>query len=151
MAKLRLILGDQLNEQHSWYTTPESDCIYLMAEMLQETDCRDVPQRSGFERADGAGLIGHLIRRMQADLPKLDVVKKDGVLEIFEIFLVASPVDAEVPPLQNGDHCLVLGRPPLLSVNFVGHLPPPLQVSDSFAHKVQREHLECQVFFCMLG
>ena len=38
MAKLRLILGDQLNEQHSWYTTPESDCIYLMAEMLQETN-----------------------------------------------------------------------------------------------------------------
>lgn len=38
MKKLRLILGDQLNEQHSWYNDTDSDCIYLMAEMLQETN-----------------------------------------------------------------------------------------------------------------
>ncbi|MFK8104576.1 MAG: cryptochrome/photolyase family protein [Saprospiraceae bacterium] len=35
--KLRLILGDQLNSQHSWYED-HTDCCYFMAEMRQETD-----------------------------------------------------------------------------------------------------------------
>ncbi len=35
--KLRLILGDQLNRQHSWYED-HTDCYYFMAEMRQETD-----------------------------------------------------------------------------------------------------------------
>jgi deoxyribodipyrimidine photolyase-related protein len=35
---LRLILGDQLNSNHSWYQTVDEDVIYLMAEMGQETD-----------------------------------------------------------------------------------------------------------------
>ncbi|WP_031426145.1 cryptochrome/photolyase family protein [Flavimarina sp. Hel_I_48] len=38
MKILRLILGDQLNHKHSWYDQPESDVIYFMAEMRQETD-----------------------------------------------------------------------------------------------------------------
>ncbi|MCS5490848.1 cryptochrome/photolyase family protein [Algoriphagus limi] len=39
MAKiLRLILGDQLNESHSWFDEKNEDIIYLMAEMRQETD-----------------------------------------------------------------------------------------------------------------
>ena len=36
--KLRLILGDQLNSNHSWYTNTDKNVIYLMAEMRQETD-----------------------------------------------------------------------------------------------------------------
>ncbi|MCK8521370.1 cryptochrome/photolyase family protein [Aquimarina sp. D1M17] len=35
---LRLILGDQLNRQHSWYENNESDTYYFLAEMRQETD-----------------------------------------------------------------------------------------------------------------
>lgn len=35
---LRLILGDQLNLNHSWYKEKNDDVIYLMAEMRQETD-----------------------------------------------------------------------------------------------------------------
>ena len=35
---LRLILGDQLNSQHSWFTTPNTSVTYLMLEMRQETD-----------------------------------------------------------------------------------------------------------------
>ncbi|TFV95851.1 cryptochrome/photolyase family protein [Algoriphagus kandeliae] len=39
MAKiLRLILGDQLNELHSWFDEKNEDIIYLMVEMRQETD-----------------------------------------------------------------------------------------------------------------
>ncbi|MGJ8667456.1 MAG: cryptochrome/photolyase family protein [Patiriisocius sp.] len=38
MKILRLILGDQLNQQHSWYNDPIEDVIYFMAEMRQETD-----------------------------------------------------------------------------------------------------------------
>ncbi len=37
MAKtLRLILGDQLNHQHSWFTKKNTDVTYLMMEVMQE-------------------------------------------------------------------------------------------------------------------
>jgi deoxyribodipyrimidine photolyase-related protein len=35
---LRLILGDQLNEQHSWYNEQDQNITYLLMEMRQETD-----------------------------------------------------------------------------------------------------------------
>jgi deoxyribodipyrimidine photolyase-related protein len=35
---LRLVLGDQLNSQHSWFALPNSSVTYLMLEMRQETD-----------------------------------------------------------------------------------------------------------------
>ena len=35
---LRLILGDQLNSQHSWFTRTDPEVTYLMLEMRQETD-----------------------------------------------------------------------------------------------------------------
>ncbi len=38
LKTLRLILGDQLNHKHSWFTTQSDDSIYLMIEMRQETD-----------------------------------------------------------------------------------------------------------------
>ena len=38
MKKLRLILGDQLNSQHSWLQEVDENTVYLMAEMRQETD-----------------------------------------------------------------------------------------------------------------
>ncbi|MFN5885983.1 MAG: cryptochrome/photolyase family protein, partial [Bacteroidota bacterium] len=39
MAKtLRLILGDQLNEQHSWFQEVNESHIYCLFEMRQETD-----------------------------------------------------------------------------------------------------------------
>ena len=36
--RLRLILGDQLNDQHSWYKQPEDDVLYLIAELHQEAN-----------------------------------------------------------------------------------------------------------------
>lgn len=38
MKIVRLILGDQLNQNHSWFKTVDEDVTYLMAEMRQETD-----------------------------------------------------------------------------------------------------------------
>ncbi len=38
MKTLRLILGDQLNHNHSWFQKTDENVIYLMAEMRQETD-----------------------------------------------------------------------------------------------------------------
>ncbi|QLG44309.1 cryptochrome/photolyase family protein [Costertonia aggregata] len=38
MKKLRLVLGDQLNQKHSWFNETNDDVTYLMAEMRQETD-----------------------------------------------------------------------------------------------------------------
>ena len=39
MAKtLRLILGDQLNDRHTWFAAPNNDVTYLMNELRQETD-----------------------------------------------------------------------------------------------------------------
>ncbi|MBC7641456.1 MAG: cryptochrome/photolyase family protein [Flavobacterium sp.] len=38
MKTLRLILGDQLNSQHSWFDNSDENIIYVMAEMRQETD-----------------------------------------------------------------------------------------------------------------
>ncbi|TDQ30744.1 cryptochrome/photolyase family protein [Zeaxanthinibacter enoshimensis] len=38
MKTLRLILGDQLNHNHSWYRETDDRVTYLMAEMRQETD-----------------------------------------------------------------------------------------------------------------
>lgn len=38
MQKLRLILGDQLNSEHSWFRECDKDTIYLLVEMRQETD-----------------------------------------------------------------------------------------------------------------
>ncbi|WP_375323771.1 cryptochrome/photolyase family protein [Flagellimonas sp. GZD32] len=38
MKILRLILGDQLNSNHSWFKNVDAEVIYVMAEMRQETD-----------------------------------------------------------------------------------------------------------------
>ncbi|MGH1385676.1 cryptochrome/photolyase family protein [Kordia sp.] len=38
MKIARLVLGDQLNYQHSWYDDTNDDVVYFMAEMRQETD-----------------------------------------------------------------------------------------------------------------
>jgi deoxyribodipyrimidine photolyase-related protein len=38
MKKLRLILGDQLNSQHSWLSKIDEDTTYCLFEMRQETD-----------------------------------------------------------------------------------------------------------------
>ena len=38
MTILRLILGDQLNPEHSWFATRDDDIVYVLMEIRQETD-----------------------------------------------------------------------------------------------------------------
>ncbi len=38
MKTLRLILGDQLNSNHSWFKQVDDDVVYVLFEMRQETD-----------------------------------------------------------------------------------------------------------------
>lgn len=38
MCTLRLVLGDQLNEQHSWFLKPDPQHVYVLMEVRQETD-----------------------------------------------------------------------------------------------------------------
>ena len=38
MKTLRLLLGDQLNSEHSWFDEVNPNVMYVMAEMRQETD-----------------------------------------------------------------------------------------------------------------
>lgn len=35
---LRLILGDQLNENHDWFKLPDKNVTYVLMEIRQETD-----------------------------------------------------------------------------------------------------------------
>ncbi|MEZ9706743.1 cryptochrome/photolyase family protein, partial [Vibrio breoganii] len=35
---VRLVLGDQLNIEHSWFRQVNDDVIYIIAELKQETD-----------------------------------------------------------------------------------------------------------------
>ena len=38
MTTLRLILGDQLNPQHSWFASLEPNVVFVMMEVRSETD-----------------------------------------------------------------------------------------------------------------
>ncbi|MFM8770876.1 MAG: cryptochrome/photolyase family protein, partial [Candidatus Kapaibacterium sp.] len=38
MTEVRLILGDQLNEIHSWFSSVDESVVYLMMEVRSETD-----------------------------------------------------------------------------------------------------------------
>lgn len=38
LTTLRLILGDQLNPEHSWFLRPRADVVFALVEMRQETD-----------------------------------------------------------------------------------------------------------------
>jgi deoxyribodipyrimidine photolyase-related protein len=38
MTMLRLILGDQLNPLHSWFSSTDNECVYVLMEVRQETD-----------------------------------------------------------------------------------------------------------------
>jgi deoxyribodipyrimidine photolyase-related protein len=75
---LRLILGDQLNAQHSWFHQPKADpgVLYVMMEVRSETDyvCHHVQKVLGFfaaMRGFAAGLTaqGHTVQYLTLDDP----------------------------------------------------------------------------------
>lgn len=71
---LRLILGDQLNIRHSWFTRPSRDVLFVMMEMRQETDyarhhMQKVAAFFAAMRAFAAALedTGHRVRYLRLD------------------------------------------------------------------------------------
>ena len=99
---LRLILGDQLNSQHSWYSTVDDSVTYLMMEMRQETDyvnhhIQKIVAFFSSMRAFAEQLEkdGHRVIYLylddtenQQDLTKnVDAVLKDGGFTTFEYLL----------------------------------------------------------------
>jgi deoxyribodipyrimidine photolyase-related protein len=71
---LRLILGDQLNTQHSWFQTVDPDVAYLMMEIRQETDYvrHHIQKIMGFfaamrEFAQSLRNLGHTVIYLKLD------------------------------------------------------------------------------------
>lgn len=74
---LRLILGDQLNLQHSWFQTTADDVVYFMAEQRSETDyvAHHIQKVVGFfaamrQFAETLTLQGHKVIYYTIDDPK---------------------------------------------------------------------------------
>ena len=83
MKTLRLILGDQLNSQHSWFDNIDQNIIYLMAEMRQETD-----------------YVKHHIQKVTAFFLSMrnfadDLKSKNHVVDYYHIFNVENPQDLD--------------------------------------------------------
>ncbi len=114
---LRLILGDQLNSQHSWFSTVEDSVTYLMMEMRQETDYVNhhiqkivaffSSMRAFAEQLekDGHRVIYFYLddKENQQDLTKnVQAVVKDGGFTTFEYLLPDEyRLDQQLALLQN--------------------------------------------------
>ena len=80
---LRLILGDQLNSEHSWFTQKNDNVIYLMAEMRQETD-----------------YVKHHIQKVVAFFLAMrnfaeDLKTKNHIVDYYHIYNEQNPQDLE--------------------------------------------------------
>ena len=99
MKTLRLILGDQLNHQHSWFEKTNSDITYMMMEVRQETDYvpHHIQKVTGFFASMRAFAIemqdkGHKFIYFKLDDPKnkqsipenVDSLIEKGKFEKFE-------------------------------------------------------------------
>ena len=79
LKRLRLILGDQLNERHSWFQKKQDNVIYVLMEVRQETDyvkhhIQKVASFFAAMRAFSHGLIerGHRVIYLRLDDPSND-------------------------------------------------------------------------------
>lgn len=96
MKKLRLILGDQLNAEHSWYQEVNDQHVYLILELRQETSyvLHHVQKVVGFfaameQFAEHLELSGHQVRHV-----KLDAEENRGdLIEQLEYWIKAYQVD----------------------------------------------------------
>ena len=74
---LRLILGDQLNEKHSWFKRPDKEAVFVLMEIRQETDyaTHHIQKFAAFfaaMRAFSGQLrgMGHRVLYLKVDDPK---------------------------------------------------------------------------------
>lgn len=75
--EVRLVLGDQLNIQHSWFKTTDNQVTYVLMEMRQETDyvvhhIQKVVAFFGAMRQFGQSLVqqGHRVHYLKIEDPK---------------------------------------------------------------------------------
>src|SRR5450830_601300 len=76
MTTLRLVLGDQLNPEHGWFSTPDDNALYVLMEIRQETDyvlhhAQKIIAIFAAMRAFAAGLqqAGHRVAYIAIDDP----------------------------------------------------------------------------------
>jgi hypothetical protein len=76
-TSFRLILGDQLNSQHSWFRQVRADILYTLMEVRQETDVvsQHIQKLAGFlsamrHFADDLSRAGHRVVYLRLDDPK---------------------------------------------------------------------------------
>jgi len=88
MKTLRLILGDQLNQNHSWFKSIDPNTIYVMAEMRQETDYvkHHIQKVVGFFSAMRAfseelEAKGHQFIYLKINNPENSQILKDFILD----------------------------------------------------------------------
>ncbi len=74
---LRLVLGDQLNENHDWFKQPDENVTYVLMEIRQETDyvAHHIQKVAAFFAAMRAfaerlGELGHRVEYLKLDDPK---------------------------------------------------------------------------------
>lgn len=104
MTRIRLILGDQLNPQHSWFRDIDNNTVYLMAEIRQEAEyvrhhlqklmAFFAAMRRFSEALRSAGHRVHYVRISDPDNPQ----KLEGVIN-----QVVSKYEAEVFEYQLPD------------------------------------------------
>ena len=88
---LRLILGDQLNESHSWFRKPDPNVIYLLMEVRQETDYvhHHIQKVVGFFAsmrgfASHLEKTGHTVRYVRLDDPDNQHNFEDNIRRIIK-------------------------------------------------------------------
>ena len=92
---LRLVLGDQLNRRHSWFSDRDPGIVYLMAELRQETDYvrHHVQKLCAFfaamrEFAEGLLADGHRVLYLDLD----ETSKYSNLQELVKVLCDANAV-----------------------------------------------------------
>jgi len=86
---LRLVLGDQLNERHSWFKAPDKEVTYVLMEIRQETDyvkhhIQKVAAFFGAMRAFAERIseLGHRVVYLKLDDPKNRQTLSDNIADL---------------------------------------------------------------------
>ena len=136
---LRLILGDQLNERHSWFKTADGQVTYAMMEIRQETDYvkHHIQKVAAFFAAMRAfakrlDALGHRVVYLKLDDPKNHQTIADNIA-----YLIKKKQFARFEYLLPDEY-----RLDVQLREIVTKLPIPHQVADTEHFLTERQELE---------
>lgn len=139
---LRLILGDQLNPEHSWFHSPDPDVQYVMMEVRQETDYvlhhaqKLVAVLAGMrDFARMLRLKGHVVHYMQLD----DADNRQEIVS--NLLALISRLDAKEFQYQEPDEW----RLDQQLAEFSTRAPVPVRMVDS-EHFITSRHEAARFF-----